>query len=42
MSEKVAEFKDQMMQYVNSNGYTKLGTMHVYENGTTPARFEKV
>ena len=42
LSEKVMQFKKEMLETMKSLKYTKLGTMHVYENGKTPVRFEKI
>ena len=41
ISNKVLSFKDKIAQSIISNNYTKLGTLHIYENGKTPAHFEK-
>jgi hypothetical protein len=41
ITEKVLQYKNEMKGTMNFVKYTKLGTMHVYENGTTPVFFEK-
>lgn len=41
IADKVFNLKEKMTTYLISNDYTKLGTLHIYENGNTPAYFEK-
>ena len=41
ITKKVSNYKNEMMRFVSSMNYAKLGTIHVYENGKTPVRFEK-
>lgn len=41
ITEKVMQYKNTMVILMNSMNYTKLGTIHVYENGKTPVTFEK-